>query len=394
MILLKPLLTLHKIFGPGYIVNGRGSYHNSQWLPGQVSQDSTSGSLLAVAGEFPMTCHKDVSRASCLSILQTAGLQVGQNLLTYEDEKSYYELLQDLQKEGKRVVFNYSHLPNEFNEAQYWIKRDLLLYLNNKRNLGELVPKPYVPRRKLLSIDQLLNNDELPFEFPYVVKAATDQPNGGGLEVVICKTPADLQQAKKLFQSCSFVVMEEFLAVRRNFCVQFIQTYSGDLVYIGSAEQVITEEGKYAGNWIDMQDQPPAEAIELCKQVMEKAVSLGYWGFAGIDTVITEDNQIYIIDLNFRQNGSTVALLLKDSIINCWDIKVLKLGKWKIRSTFVEFRLLVESLIRRKLLVPICIYNPTIQTDDKPIFVSCVLVGNSKDEIREVERQMHAMGFE
>lgn len=391
---MKPLLTLTMIFGPGYIMNGRGSYHNSQWLPSQVSQDSSSGSLLAVAGDFPIVCHEDVSRTSCLPILQTAGLQVGQNLLTYKDEKSYYYLLNDLQTKGKRVIFNYSHLPNEFNETQYWINRAVLLFLNNKKNLGELVPKKYVPRRKVLSIDQFMNNDNIPFELPYVVKAATDQPNGGGIEVVICKTPNDLQQAKKLFHTCSFVVIEEFLAVKRNFCVQFIQTYTGDLVYLGSAEQVITEEGKYAGNWIDVQDQTPVEAIELCKQVMEKAVLLGYWGFAGIDTVITEDNQIFIIDLNFRQNGSTVALVLKDSIMNCLEVKVLKVGKWKTHSTFDKFSLLVESLIGRKLLVPLCIYNPTIQTDDKPISLSGVIVGNSKDEIKEVEQQMKAMGFE
>ena len=35
---------------------------------------------------------------------------------------------------------------------------------------------------------------------------------------------------------------------------------------------------------------------------MKKAISLGYWGIAGIDIVIGEDNRVLVIDLNFRQN--------------------------------------------------------------------------------------------
>ncbi|MFE5318942.1 ATP-grasp domain-containing protein [Paenibacillus sp. NPDC056579] len=391
--MLEPLLTLHEIFGSKYIVNGRASYHNSQWLPGQISQDSTSGSLLAVAGKVPIICHEDVSRASCLMLLEAAGLQVGSNLLTYEDEESYYELLQYQQSKGSNLVFNYAHLPGEFDEKQYWIDKELLLFLNNKSNLEELVSQPYVPKRRILPIDHLVESDTMPFDFPYVVKAATDEPNGGGLEVVICKTLEDLQRARELFRFCSFVVVEEFLKVKRNFCVQFAHTYTGDTVYLGSAEQVITEEGKYLGNWIDMHDQPPEEAIELCRQVMEKAASLGYVGFAGIDIVFTEDNRMFIIDLNFRQNGSTMALLFKDSIAELLDATVLKLGKWKINSTFHAFRLLTETLIRENMMIPFCIYNPTNQTDDNPIFVYGVLLGRSKEEIMEVERQIHEMGF-
>ena len=45
---------------------------------------------------------------------------------------------------------------------------------------------------------------------------------------------------------------------------------------------------------------------------MKKAISLGYWGIAGIDIVIGEDNRVLVIDLNFRQNSSTGAVLLKE----------------------------------------------------------------------------------
>lgn len=391
---MEPLLTLQQIYGRGYVMVGRGSYHNSRWLPNEISQDSSSGSLLTVAGDFPMVCHRDVRRDSCLALIQAAGLRTGTNLLSYKDADSYYELLDGLQQQGTSVVFNYAHLPNEFEVNQYWLKRELLLYLNNKRNLEELVPSRHVPSRKLIAIDEFMNGDHFGFDYPYVVKAATDQPNGGGIEVVICRTSDDLEQAKKLFEGCSFVVAEQFLAIRKNFCIQFAQTIDGDLVYLGAAEQIITEQGKYAGNWMDVHDQPPAEAIELCKGVMRKAASLGYFGFAGIDTVITEDNGIYIIDLNFRQNGSTVALLYRNSLAREWDASVIKARKWKSNRSFDECKLQIQSLIAEKRLLPLCIYNPATQSEDNPIFVSGVLAGGSKDEVMEVERRMQALGFQ
>lgn len=393
---MEPLLSLEQIFGRKYIMNSRSSYHNSRWLSGEASQDSSSGSLLTISGDVPLVCNVDVSTDDCLAILRSAKLPVGANLLIYKDQESYYRLLRELQNKGDRVVFKHAHLPGEFNESQYWIERDLLLYLNNKRNLGEIVPDGHAPRRILLPVDDFLNRDPDPasFEFPYVVKAATDEPSGGGFEVVICNIAADLEQARRLFRSCDYVVIEQFVAVRKNFCIQFAQTHTGETVYLGSAEQIITEEGKYAGNWIDMSDQPPAEAILLGERVMRKAAALGYLGFAGFDTIISEDNRIYIIDLNFRQNGSTAALLFKDSLASSWKAGVLKVRQWKIRRPFGEFRSMVETLVAQRRLLPLCVYNPAIQTADRPIFVLSALVGKSKEDVLESERQMLAMGFE
>ncbi|MEW9668171.1 ATP-grasp domain-containing protein [Ammoniphilus sp. 3BR4] len=388
------MITLYDIFGPGYLFNGRGSYQNSRWLPGSISQDSGTGSLITMAGETPLLCHRNVTRSSCLSILKDAGLPVAQEFYIYEDQKSYSRLLNALQKKNQKLIINYAHLQGEWDENQYWIKTELLTYINNKRNLEDLVPKPYVPERKILTIQEFRNNHSIPFEFPYVVKAATDEPNGGGLDVCICKNVMHLQQAKQMFKSCSHVVIEKFLPIKKNYCVQFAQTYTGRLVYLGTAEQIINEEGKYGGNWIHAKDQPPTEAIELCKGIMEKAVSLGYWGFSGIDTVMTEDHRIFVIDLNFRQNGSTGALLLRDSIMESWGVSVLKLRRWKTTLTFKECRNSVEPFIEGKMLVLICVYNPMIPTADNPIYISSLVVGHSKEEIKGIEREMENSGFE
>ncbi|HZG17809.1 MAG TPA: ATP-grasp domain-containing protein [Candidatus Bathyarchaeia archaeon] len=391
---MKPVLSLADIFGPHYIFNGRGSYRNSQWLPTPIAQDSSSGSLIAIAGETPLMCHRGVSEPACLLLLREAGLQIGQNLYPYEDEHSYYQQLKLLQDAQQKFVINYAHLPDEIAEERLWIQPKLLSYLNNKKNVADFVPEPFIPKRYLCSIDEFLGDEKFPFAYPFVVKAATDEPNGGGIDVVICKNELHLQHAKQLFKHCPSVVIEEFLPIQKNYCIQFAQTYRGDLVYLGAAEQIITDEGKYMGNWLDQEDQPPDAAIELCKRIMEKAASLGYWGFAGIDTVITEDNRIYIIDLNFRQNGSTGALLLRDSIMQSYGASMLKLRKWKTHLSFSECTCLLESFISNRKLVPLCVYKPNVQSADTPHFVSSLLTGNSKEEIIDWENRMLRMGFE
>ncbi|MEH7346758.1 ATP-grasp domain-containing protein [Bacillus sp. JJ1532] len=391
--MLKPILTLHDIFGDGYIFNGRGSYHNSQWLPNSISQDSSSGSMLTLAGETPILCHKDVVDPLCLDIHKDAGLQVARNIYTYDNENSYYNLLNQLQKLNQKMILNYAHLPCEIDKEKYWIKTELLTYLNNKRYLGELVPKQYVPDRIILPISKLTINDKISFEFPFVVKAVTDQPSGGGFDIVICKNIEDLKQATQIFKSCQSIIIEKFLSIKKNYCVQFVQTHKGKMIYLGSAEQIISDEGKYSGNWIDADDQPPDAVIQIGKEIMEKAVSLGYWGVAGFDIVITEDNRIFVIDLNFRQNGSTGALLFMEQIMTSLSVKVLKLRKWKTNLGFDKFKKSVKPMVSGKMLIPLCIYNPTIQNPDNPIYLSSILVGNSKDEIKQIEGQMGKIGF-
>ena len=43
---------------------------------------------------------------------------------------------------------------------------------------------------------------------------------------------------------------------------------------------------------------------------MEIGVSKGFFGVAGFDLLVDKNNDVFAIDLNFRQNGSTSMLLL------------------------------------------------------------------------------------
>jgi hypothetical protein len=386
MIEIKPGLTLYDIYGPGYIFNQRASYKNRKWVPDLVSQHSDTGRILTIAGKIPILCHSGVIGPFSLSILKESGLPLADNIHIYHDEKSYYEKLNEFNQSNEKVVVNFPHLPEELNYDKYWIEPKLIAYLNNKGNLEDLVPKQNLAKRKVLAISDFLQGGNFPFHLPFVVKAATDEPSGGGIDVVICKNNENLQYAKRLFNSCNFVVLEELISIQQNYCVQFAQTYKGELIYLGAAEQIINE-GKYKGNWIVKEDIPEG-VIKLGKQIMEKAVSLGYRGVAGLDIVISDDNRIIAIDLNFRMNASTVALLLKESIMESFQVNTLKFRSYKTLVSLDKFESSIKSFIKQKKLIPLTIYNPTNLNSDEPIIIYSILVGNSKKEVNIIDQQI------
>ncbi|MGJ9381554.1 ATP-grasp domain-containing protein [Salipaludibacillus sp. CF4.18] len=386
MIEIKPSVSLYDIYGPGYIFNQRASYKNRKWLPDLVSQHSDTGRLLTIAGKIPILCHNRVIGPFSLSILKESGLQIADNLHIYYDEKSYYEKLKEFNQSKEKVVVNFPHLPEELNYDKYWIDPQLTSYLNNKGNLEDLVPKQNVAKRKVIAISDFLQGINFPFQLPIVVKAATNEPSGGGIEVVICKNNENLQYAKQLFNSSNFVVLEELIPIQRNYCVQFAQTYKEELIYLGAAEQIIVE-GKYKGNWIVKKD-IPEEVIKLGEHIMEKAVSLGYRGVAGLDIVITDDNRIIAIDLNFRMNASTVAVLLKESIMESFQVNTLKFRGFKTHVGLSKFESSIKSFIKQKKLIPISIYNPPHLNSDEPIIIYSILIGNSKKEVNMIDQQI------
>jgi len=105
----------------------------------------------------------------------------------------------------------------------------------------------------------------------------------GGVDVVICRTSRDLKRAAVLFQSCTRVVNEEFLPIKRNLCLNYSATAEGTINYLGCAEQVSDTEGKYQGNWIDLTTMAFPLAIEIGTRVVAAGFALGYYGCVGID---------------------------------------------------------------------------------------------------------------
>ncbi|MDW7674706.1 MAG: ATP-grasp domain-containing protein [Bacillota bacterium] len=377
-----PSITLKDIFGPNLILNYRASFSNFGWLPKDQAQlDFYTGLPLTIAGDMPVICNSSVITKEVISLIEKGNLPIAPTLHTYRAETDYRNILNKFINEDKKLVFTHIHPPKEVKRNAYWINPQLVGFLNNKSSLEKLVPQGHAPRRIIIPPPKI-EEASLSFRFPMVVKAATDEPNGGGYDVSICYNINDIEKAKNHFIACKEVIVEEYLDIAENYCVQFAKTFLGQIVYLGTTEQIINKSGLYLGNWIIKNKKLPNEVVDLGRSIMETASRLGYMGIAGFDIVVTNDNRVLAIDLNFRINGSTAALLLHQSILQNTPFSVLLFRSWKTSANWEKFIYLTNMAIDNLRLIPLAIYNPKSSPyPNAAPLLSGILIGSSKEEL-------------
>lgn len=384
---ISPTVTLLEIFGQNLILNPRPSFSNYGWLPkSQVRLDFLTGSPLTVAGALPVICNHSVITDEVMSLLEKANLEVATFPQVYHTEEEYRNLLNILGRQKKKLVFNHVHPPNEVDQEAYWINPKLISYLNNKANLNKIVPLDHVPKRATIPLSEIINGTNKLMKLPLVIKAATNQSTGSGYDVIICRAPEDIKQACNYFSISKTVVMEELIDIHKIFNTQFAKTVNGQIIYLGTSEQISTPSGSYLGNWIIRDNEPPKSVLDLGRSIMECACDLGFIGIGGFDIALSKDNRVLAIDLNFRLNGSTPALLLRDSIMRIHDASVLLFRTWKASMEWKRFLFICKEFIESKYLIPISIYNPLSSPYScSPLLFSGVIIGSSREDILSKE---------
>lgn len=393
---ISPSVTLFEIFGRNLILNSRPSFSNYGWLPdSQAKLDFLTGSPLTVAGALPVICSYSVITEEVFSLLEKANLEVAASPHVYRTEEDYNKLLNRFSSKKQKIVFNHVHRPNEVDQKAYWIDPKLIGYLNNKANLSKIVPSGYVPRRAIIPSGKIQNVTYEFMKLPLVIKAATNQSTGSGYDVIICRDPKDILRAHSCFNICEAVVVEEHIDIQKIFNTQFAKTVSGQIIYLGTSEQISGPSGNYLGNWITGPETPPNSIVELGHSIMERACQSGFIGIGGFDIALSKDNRVLAIDLNFRLNGSTPALLLRDSIMKIYAAKVLLFRNWKASMDWSRFLLICQEFIESKYLVPISVYNPLSSPyPDSDVLFSGVIVGSSRKDILQKERLLARHGFQ
>jgi hypothetical protein len=210
-----------------------------------------------------------------------------------------------------RLVFSHAYPADAPENARSWIDPPLLPFLNNKASLPQLVPQANYPKRQVMAWSDFLDS---PAQVPVVLKVATDQSTGAGTALVIYRSPADLPAARKKFAGVDTVVVEEMLDIAANPCLNFAVDRAAEVHFIGAAEQIIGDAGQFIGNWIDLDARCPGDLLDPARAVVERAAALGYRGFAGIDMVRLADGRTLVLDLNFRINSSTPALVIAPAL--------------------------------------------------------------------------------
>ncbi|EIT85724.1 hypothetical protein A374_07814 [Fictibacillus macauensis ZFHKF-1] len=387
-LVIKPSLSFSDIYGTDVVYNPRPSFSHHKWIPDcPVKMDLLTGSQLAVLGSMPTICNVGVVSQRSLSLYNEAGLEIEAPRYEYTTENEYRALLASFAQKQKKAVVQHIHPEGELSFESYWIDPKLVQYLNNKANLSELVPQGDSPKRLTVQACDVIQAKKN-FPFPFVLKAATNEANAAGFDVWICHDEEEFQRAHAKFAADEELVIEEYLNIEKNYCVQFASHQNGDLTYLGTALQNIDEKGKYKGNWIGEHAEPARHVIEMGKAIMKEGVKKGYRGIAGIDIAVTDEGRAVAFDLNFRVNGSTAALLLKDSINEQLGATEIKYVSWKSHNGMAPLYDLLQEGVANRLFIPLSIYDGNVGIyNPSDSLVQGLLLGSSEHEIAAIEKK-------
>ncbi|HSG72421.1 MAG TPA: hypothetical protein VLA12_18565, partial [Planctomycetaceae bacterium] len=348
------------------------------------------GGALTINGTLPVICSSAVVSERTNRIFEAAGHPPRTHQIIYQNESDYESILADCHQRKQRVIFQHQHAEEDRPRELYWIDPDLLGKLNNKACLSEFVPEAYVPERTVLPVSEWSAFLSAESTRPFVLKGAANMLSGGGQAVAIVRNDQDLENARDRLRIGEHFIAEEFLSIEENYCVNY-GTDGRQIFLLGCSEQITNDAGEYSGNWISLDRRPPQEVIEVGFEIMRAAMSRGYVGVAGFDIIRDNRGRTLVIDLNFRLNGSTPALIWQNRLLSRSGSKVVgRVIRWGFQQVVdSDFSLLLE-LAESDWFFPFAIYDPQASPYGfDEVRVMGILFGASRNQIERRLRKLH-----
>jgi hypothetical protein len=377
------VLDFARVYGPGITYNPRTAWSGYHMLRrGDESvRDAYASWHVTLTGGTPTIIFQGSCSERARAFVTGAGLPWPEQALPYADQAEYTTILRERAARPRSVVFQNAHPPDPFLDPAYWIPRALLVGLNDKGELDTLVPPEATPPRRIVSLEQAAR---LPFEpgTTVVLKGSTEMSTGSGGAVVIARSEAQVRSVAERLAGSDRVVVEEFQPFTRTMCVTWAADYKGQVEYIGSADQIVGDDGSYLASWIGPDLQPSADVIAMTRGIIRQAADRGYIGYAGFDVGLLPDGRALCFDLNFRICGSTPALLWYEEAKRRFGpetyVRVISISG---RMAFDRLCAIGERLVADNAFLPLGGFAPagTIWGDRNPV-IRGILTGRDRAE--------------
>lgn len=387
---LRPALTLSDIYGPGHVFFPRAIGGYCDWLPsGPDVLDSLTGGQITIAGGLPIVCSAGFDTPAARELIALAGLPFAPAQIHYRAGGEMVALSEAVATVGGKVVMQHAWPRGTLSGAKPWLDLGLLQGLNDKAKLGELVPRENEPPRRIVGREDYFAGGAQPL--PVVLKVVTGQSNGGGCGVMVCRTDADLREAERVFGKCDQIVVEELLEIVRNPCLNFAVMPDGEVRYLGFADQDIGADGKYRGNWIEVDSPIPQESVEIAMEPVRRGAAMGYRGVAGVDLAFTPAGRIYALDLNFRLNGCTPMILLADAVRGRTGQPVIHFRKLQGGLGARALAEAVRPHVEGGRLLPLNLFDAdSAGYAGRPASIQALTLGASREEVLALEAEIEA----
>jgi hypothetical protein len=355
--------------------------------------DWTTGLLQSIVGDMPVVCSACTASPAGMELLADVGLSPPSSMHTYRGEEQALEVTLDLIERGSKVVVQHVYPRDVIPPGAMWIDPELLSYLNNKQNLGRLVAPENVPPRSVCTSASIFGEPPRR-SFPFVLKVGSDQSNGSGGAVAICRNDEDLAPAARRFADCPYLIVESFLSIQKNLCLNYAAMSDGSVRYLGHSEQDVGMAGQYLGNWIELGSILPPSLPGIGLKIAEQAALLGYRGIVGIDIAVLSEGAIAVLDLNFRVNGSTPAVLFAESLLENLGPAVMHLRAFTVSDGFEKLIAVSRHAVRRGRLIPLNFFDPVAAGyPGQSARLRGLVVGSSRSDVLAVESQLASEGL-
>lgn len=383
---LSTKLTLSDLYHKDTVYTSRPSYVSNPWLePEEHQSNFLTGRELLIANNMSVIVHEASVTKKLAQLFELIGTKIPNNIYKFNDKSSYELLLQKLAyEENKKIYFQYIHDEQILGKEYYALNKDIFVALNNKAKIPQWTNGRFLPQRQVVSIQEFEQAVDQ-WEFPFVIKPGDDLPTAGGYGVMICYNNEDLKQAKKRVMQAQDetdnLIIEQKIEAEANYCVQYAYSKETGLQYIGSAEQLTNEYGFYNGN--QNAQNVPEVVIEAGKEIMRNGIKEGFIGIAGFDLLLDDQGEVYAIDLNFRQNGSTSLLLLEPALTSGYH----KFYSYVEPNDNEQFFQTIYKYVQQGVLFPLSYYDGDwFEERNVPSRFGCIWHAKSKQQVEAYEQ--------
>jgi hypothetical protein len=271
---------------------------------------------------------------------------------------------------------------------------DIHYRLLSKATLAELGVS--CPNYQTYHLTQVrLDQIPLPLQFPYLIKTSHGLSGEG---TYIIRNQSDLtyclSELKKYLSInlLETIIVSEFVKHEvNNYCVQFYVNKKGDIALIGVTQQLVSSEGNYLGGLIDYRSDL-SRFFEMIAAVGRYAHQQGYFGVIGFDVLEDRDGQLYIIDANFRINGSTPLCLQRYQMFQLNKTIAKYSSDYRMEGTLDSILTTLRLQLERKDFLILSALEKVkygeIYTD-----LYGIVAGETLEEMQQIERQLYKRGL-
>lgn len=356
--------------------------------------DTVTTMAMGLLGRRSAIRHEGSTGPEVLAIYRRAGVTIEEEMLSYGTAHQAEQLADTLIGAGKRIFSPYPPPGGRFSEEAQLVAPCVYRYLNAKENMDAIVPADHLPKREILSHEEL---QAFQPKVPVMLKASGDAATGWGFAVHSCANQAEFDAARGWFQahrdSVPAVIVEELVAVSHCWCAG-IAVGDGGTTCFGGAEQLFHAPARQSGTIIDAAAEFPAAGFTLAESIGEAARRLGFAGIAGLDIGLGPGGRLVVFDPNFRINSSTSQLLFHPSAAARAGLPVSRSFQVFAGGPFEDISARLVAPIEEGWFVPTRIFNGEKHplSEGKHIVTGFVL-GNTRAETEsiaaELEQRLH-----